>query len=144
MSRREDRSLPPPQRISRRQFTQTGAAAAASLAIVPRHVLGGQGDPAPSDTLTKPGIGVGGMGRAHLGYPGAVLRAVCDVDSRHLASALELAGPGVAGYADFREGLARPHIAVVHIATPPHWHALISVAAAEAGKAGWWEKPTTP
>ena len=83
------------------------------------------------------------MGRAHLGYPGAVLRAVCDVDSRHLASALELAGPGVAGYADFREVLARPDIDIVHIATPPHWHALISVAAAEAGKDVWCEKPMT-
>jgi len=132
-----------PRRISRRQFIRTGAAAAASLAIVPRHALGGQGYLAPSDTLTKAVIGVGGMGRAHLGYPGAVLRAVCDVDSRHLASALELAGPGVAGYADFREVLARPDIDIVHIATPPHWHALISVAAAEAGKDVWCEKPMT-
>src|SRR4030043_1753508 len=143
MSRREDRSMSHPRRISRRQFIRTGAAAAASLAIVPRHVLGGQGYLAPSDTLTKPGIGVGGMGRAHLGYPGAVLRAACDVDSRHLASALELAGPGVAGYRDFREVLARPDIDIVHIATPPHWHALISVAAVEAGKDVWCEKPLT-
>ena len=131
-----------PRRISRRDFIKTGAAAA-SLAIVPRRVLGGQGHIAPSDTLTKAVIGVGGMGLGHLGYPGSVLRAVCDVDSRHLARALEIAGPGVSGYADFREVLARPDIDIVHIATPPHWHALIAVAAAEAGKDIWCEKPMT-
>jgi predicted dehydrogenase len=132
-----------PQRISRRQFIRTGAAAAASLTIIPRHVLGGQGYLAPSDTLTKAVIGVGGMGQSHLAYPGSVLRAVCDVDRRHLATALEISGPGVAGYADFREVLERPDIDIVHIATPPHWHALISIAAAAAGKDIWCEKPMT-
>ncbi|TFG56221.1 MAG: Gfo/Idh/MocA family oxidoreductase [Candidatus Aminicenantes bacterium] len=130
-------------RLSRRQFIRTGAAAAASLAIVPRHVLGGPGYLAPSDTLTKAVIGVGGMGLGHLSYPGAVLRAVCDVDRGHLAAALEIAGPGVAGYADFRDVLERPDIDIVHIATPPHWHAPISIAAAAAGKDIWCEKPMT-
>ena len=129
--------------ISRRRFIKAGAAAAASLAIVPRRVLGGQGYLAPSDTLTRAVVGVGGMGLGHLGYPGAVVRAVCDVDGGHLARALEIAGPGVAGYRDFREVLARPDIDIVHIATPPHWHALISIAAAEAGKDVWCEKPMT-
>ncbi len=129
--------------ISRRQFIRTGAAAAVSLTIVPRRVLGGPGYLAPSDTLTKAVVGVGGMGRGHLGYEGSVLRAVCDVDRAHLASALEIAGPGVAGYTDFREVLARPDIDIVHIATPPHWHSLIAIAAAEAGKDVWCEKPMT-
>jgi len=132
-----------PRRVSRRRFIRTGAAAAAALTIVPRRVLGGPGFLAPSDTLTKAVIGVGGMGRGHLAYPGAVLRAVCDVDGGHLASALEAAGPGVDGYADFREVLARPDIDIVHIATPPHWHALIAIAAARAGKDIWCEKPLT-
>ncbi|MCX7016622.1 MAG: Gfo/Idh/MocA family oxidoreductase, partial [Candidatus Sumerlaeota bacterium] len=42
---------------------------------------------------------------------------------------------------DFREVLERPDIDVVHVPTPPHWHALISIAAAEAGKDIWCEKP---
>jgi myo-inositol 2-dehydrogenase/D-chiro-inositol 1-dehydrogenase len=130
-------------RISRRRFLRRGAVAAASLMIIPRRVLGGPGYLAPSDALTKAVIGVGGMGRVHLGYPGAVLRAVCDVDRKHLASALEIAGPGVEGATDFREILARPDIDIVHIATPPHWHGLISIAAAEAGKDIWCEKPMT-
>src|SRR5512137_2679104 len=105
MSCREDRPMSQPRSISRRRFLK-GAAAAASLAIVPRRVVGGQGYIAPSDTLTKAVIGVGGMGRGHMGYQGSVLRAVCDVDKGHLASALEIAGPGVSGYTDFREVLA--------------------------------------
>jgi myo-inositol 2-dehydrogenase/D-chiro-inositol 1-dehydrogenase len=135
--------MPTSRQISRRHFIRAGAAAAASVAIVPRHVLGGQGYLAPSDTLTKAVIGVGGMGRGHMGYQGSVLRAVCDVDRQHLGSALAIAGPGVSGYTDFREVLARPDIDIVHIATPPHWHGLIAIAAAEAGKDVWCEKPLT-
>jgi myo-inositol 2-dehydrogenase/D-chiro-inositol 1-dehydrogenase len=92
--------MPTSRQISRRHFIRAGAAAAASVAIVPRHVLGGQGYLAPSDTLTKAVIGVGGMGRGHMGYQGSVLRAVCDVDRQHLGSALAIAGPGVSGYTD--------------------------------------------
>ncbi len=129
--------------FSRRDFFSRTALAAAGLVIVPRHVLGGPGYTAPSDTLTKAVIGVGGMGQGHLSYPGSRLVAVCDVDAGHLKTALEMSGPGVRGYHDFREVLERPDIDIVHIATPPHWHALISIAAAEAGKDIWCEKPMT-
>ena len=130
-------------KLSRRKFLRNSVAAAAAFTIVPRRVLGGHGYTPPSDTLTKAVVGVGGMGRGHLSYPGSVLRAVCDVDAGHLRTALEIAGPGVRGYHDFREVLERPDIDIVHIATPPHWHALISVAAARAGKDVWCEKPMT-
>jgi predicted dehydrogenase len=130
-------------RLTRRQFIGRTLTAAAGISIVPRRVLGGQGYRPPSDTLTKAVIGVGGMGRAHLAYPGAVLLAVCDVDEKHLQIALELSGPGVRGYKDFREVFERPEIDIVHIATPPHWHALIAIAAADAGKDVWCEKPLT-
>jgi len=83
------------------------------------------------------------MGRGHLRYPGSRLLAVCDVDENHLKTALEIAGSGVKGYKDFREVLDRPDIDIVHIVTPPHWHALMSVAAAQAGKDIWCEKPMT-
>jgi myo-inositol 2-dehydrogenase/D-chiro-inositol 1-dehydrogenase len=135
--------MPKRHHLTRRRFIGSTLAAAAALTIVPRRVLGGQGYTPPSDTPTKAVIGVGGMGRAHLGYPGAVLLAVCDVDEEHLKTALELSGPGVKGYKDFREVLERPDIDIVHIATPPHWHALISIAAADSGKDVWCEKPMT-
>jgi myo-inositol 2-dehydrogenase/D-chiro-inositol 1-dehydrogenase len=132
-----------PRTITRRDFIKTAIAASAGLAIVPRHVLGGQGFTPPSDELTKAVIGVGGMGRGHLRYPGSRLLAVCDVDENHLKTALEIAGSGVKGYKDFREVLDRPDIDIVHIVTPPHWHALMSIAAAQAGKDIWCEKPMT-
>jgi myo-inositol 2-dehydrogenase/D-chiro-inositol 1-dehydrogenase len=131
------------QLITRRQFLKSSLAVTAVFSIVPRSVLGGQGYTPPSDELTKAVIGVGGMGRGHLRYPGSRLVAVCDVDANHLKRALEIAGPGVDGYKDFREVLEREDIDIVHIPTPPHWHALISVAAAEAGKDIWCEKPMT-
>jgi len=130
-------------KITRRDFVKKTVAAAAALTIVPRAVLGGPGFTAPSDELTNAVIGVGGMGRGHLRYEGARLLGVCDVDRHHLAQALEMAGPGVKGYTDFREVLERPDIDIVHIPTPPQWHALISIAAAEAGKDIWCEKPMT-
>jgi predicted dehydrogenase len=83
------------------------------------------------------------MGHWHLGDTGARLLAVCDVDERHLKNGLRAGGKGVAGSRDFREVLERKDIDIVHIATPPHWHALISIAAARAGKDIWCEKPMT-
>jgi len=129
--------------ISRRRFINSTVAALATVSIVPRRVLGGPGQRPPSDELTKAVIGVGGMGRGHLKYQDARLLAVCDVDEGHLQRALTMVDADVKGYHDFREVMARPDIDVVHIATPPHWHALMSIAAAEAGKDIWCEKPMT-
>lgn len=129
--------------VNRRNFLKLSLTSVAAFTIVPRHVLGGNGFLAPSDQLTKAVIGVGGMGRGHMKYEGARLLAVCDVDRNHLNRALSIAGNGVKGYSDFREVLVLPDIDIVHIATPPHWHALMSVAAAAAGKDIWCEKPMT-
>jgi predicted dehydrogenase len=46
-------------------------------------------------------------------------------------------------YSDFRRVLDRNDVDLVAIATPPHWHALISIAGAEAGKDVLCEKPMT-
>ncbi len=127
---------------NRRQFLQRTALATAGVMIVPRHVLGGTGYTPPSDQLTKAIIGVGGMGRGHVEYEGRLL-AVCDVDRDHLNDALAVVGKDVKGYADYREVLQRPDVDVVHIATPPHWHALMAIDAARAGKDIWCEKPMT-
>jgi predicted dehydrogenase len=127
---------------TRRTFLKT-ALAFGAFTIVPRHVLGGRGYTAPSDELTKAVIGIGGMGHWHLGSTGARLLAVCDVDEAHLQEGLKAGGTDVKGYKDFREVLERKDIDVVHIATPPHWHGLIAIAAARAGKDIWCEKPMT-
>lgn len=135
------------KRISRRDLLKQTAAAAAVFTIVPRHVLGGQGYTPPSEELTKAVIGVGGMGKGHLGLGPERLLAICDVDSEHIREALEICAASgkkdVQTYSDFREVLQRPDIDVVHIASPPHWHGLMYVAAAQAGKDIWGEKPMT-
>ncbi|MDP6355430.1 MAG: Gfo/Idh/MocA family oxidoreductase [Planctomycetota bacterium] len=128
------------EQTSRREFI-TKSAAAFSFTIVPRHVLGGPGHTPPSEKLTKAIIGVGGMGKNHFGYEGTKCVAVCDVDEGRLKAAVKRGGNGCRGYRDFRELLEQPDIDIVHIPTPPHWHALISIAAAEAGKDIWCEKP---
>ncbi len=129
--------------ITRRDFIRRAAGLGVGILLLPRRVLGGQGYVPPSEEITRAVIGVGGMGKAHLRYPGARTLAVCDVDADHLKQAVQVAGEGVAAYSDFREVLQRDDIDVVHVATPPHWHALISIAAVTAGKDVWCEKPLT-
>jgi predicted dehydrogenase len=117
----------------------------ATISIVPRHVLGGPGHTPPSEILTRAVIGTGGMGMGHVKEINTEckLLAVCDLDTKHLADAVKAGGPDVKGYKDFREVLARKDIDIVHIPTPPHWHAIISIEAAKAGKDIWCEKPMT-
>jgi myo-inositol 2-dehydrogenase / D-chiro-inositol 1-dehydrogenase len=129
--------------MDRRKFIRSGVVTAAAFSIVPAHVLAGNGYPAPSDELTKAIIGVGGMGQGHIKYPGSRLTAICDVDASHLKTALAQCPPGTKTYHDYRELLLDPDIDIVHIATPPHWHGIMSVDAAKAGKDVWCEKPMT-
>ena len=134
----------PTNRISRREFVR-GSMAAAAFTIVPRHVLGGAGQTPPSEIITHAVVGVGGMGNGHISYVQrdreAKLLAVCDVDAQRRDRAVKRGGKDCKGYGDFREVLDRGDIDVVHVPTPPHWHALISIAACEAGCDVWCEKP---
>ena len=136
-------------KTSRRTFLKT-VGGIGLFTIVPRRVLGGNGHIAPSDQLTKGIIGVGGMGRSGSHFTSdehCRLTAVCDVDKNHLNDAVKQAKENlkedVKSYHDFRDLINDPNVDVVHIATPPHWHALMAIAAAKAGKDIWCEKPMT-
>jgi len=135
------------RKITRRQLLGGALEAAAVFTIVPGHVLGGPGRRAPSDVITYGTIGTGGMGMGHVreNKQGAVpvQLAVCDVDERHLARAVKKAGSGCSPYKDWRHVIDRKDIDVVRCATPPHWHALVTIAAAKAGKDIFCEKPMT-
>ena len=130
------------QSNSRRKFLRSTAAIAAGVTIIPRQVLG-RGFIAPSDQLTKGIIGLGGMGRGHIGLGGTRVVALCDVDQTHLAAAAKMVGSGVKTMLDYHELIAMPEVDIVHIATPPHWHGIMSIEAAKAGKDIWCEKPMT-
>lgn len=134
---------------SRRTFLKT-LGAAGLFTIIPRHVLGGNGHIPPSDQLTRGIIGTGGIGRSSYHFNSdktCRLVALCDVDSNHLTSASNLAkerfGETVAQYHDFHDLINDTNVDIVHIATPPHWHGIMAVEAAKAGKDIWCEKPMT-
>ncbi|MDP4620388.1 MAG: Gfo/Idh/MocA family oxidoreductase [Sediminibacterium sp.] len=130
------------EKNTRRKFLKNTATIIAGFSIVPRHVLG-RGFIAPSDQLTKGIIGLGGMGRGHIGYAGTRVIAICDVDKNHLLSAEKLIGGGVKTFHNHQELIALPEVDIVHIATPPHWHGIMAVDVAKAGKDIWCEKPMT-
>ncbi len=147
--------------LSRRSFLRRAVAAAAAPVafpyIIPGSALGLDGAVAPSNRIVMASIGVGGQGsydtKALYSIPDVQYVGVCDVDRDHCASAAKdvtafyaSKSPdgkydGIRQYHDFREVLARDDIDAVMIATPDFWHAVISVAAAEAGKDIYCEKP---
>jgi hypothetical protein len=74
------------RKISRRIFMSGSAAAAASLTIVPRYVLGGSGNVPPSEKLNIAGIGVGGQGRGDIDNVSSEnIVDLCDVDWKQAA-----------------------------------------------------------
>ncbi|MGV3659351.1 MAG: Gfo/Idh/MocA family protein [Prosthecobacter sp.] len=141
---------------SRRQFAKISAASIAAPFILPSHVW--SAETAPSERLTLGFIGVGKMNSGHLnsflGRKEVQVVAVCDVDTNRRENAKKTveeryakdkdAGfKGCEAYADFRKLLERKDIDAVVIATPDHWHAFIAIAALNAGKDVYCEKPLT-
>ncbi len=131
---------------SRRDFLKASAAFGA-FNIIPAQVLWGA--TAPSNQLTRALIGFGSIAHSenHLPFKGSRLVGLCDPDQLHVQEGLSCAekqGWGqIKAYKDFLALLEDPDVDIVHICTPPHWHATMSVMAARAGKDIWCEKPMT-
>ncbi|MDD4016973.1 MAG: Gfo/Idh/MocA family oxidoreductase [Kiritimatiellae bacterium] len=132
--------------LHRRDFLKR-AGALAAFTIIPAHVL--RSETAPSNQLTRAILGFGNIAHSqnHLGNKATRLVALCDPDATHVQEGIlqaEKNGYGkIFACRDFREILARDDVDIVHICTPPHWHGLMSVMAAQAGKDIWCEKPMT-
>lgn len=141
--------------LSRRSFLKASAFAAAPF-ILPSHVW--SAEVAPNSRINLGFIGVGtqnrGLMNGFIRRPQVQVVAVCDVDTTRREDAKKKAEEyyakektggykGCAAYTDFRELLQRPDIDGVVIATPDHWHALIAIAAANAKKDIYCEKPLT-
>ncbi|MDO8542987.1 MAG: Gfo/Idh/MocA family oxidoreductase [Opitutaceae bacterium] len=125
-------------------------AAGAAPLFVPGHVLGANGQTAPSNKITVGVIGVGAQGTADmrnfLGLDDVRVTAICDVNQRAITRvrnriAEEYGGADVKVMRDFRELNADPSIDAVLMALPVHWHSVPSLDAILHGKHLFHEKP---
>jgi len=143
------------RKFSRRNFIKaSGAVSIAAPFILPSHIWAAETK--PNDRLALGFIGMGTQGRGlmsgFLDKKETQTLAVCDVDTTRREHAKKMVEDkyakrtdsdykGCAAYKDFRELIARKDIDAVVIATPDHWHALIAIATARAGKDIYCEKP---
>ena len=130
---------------SRRAFLGSSAVAAMGIGLAAK-AIGAEGPP-PSDTISMGFIGVGSMGGGDLGafaaHKDVRVSAICDVNVPRREAVVKRFEATAKGYHDFRKLLEQKDIDAVCIATPPHWHAIIAVHAAKAGKDFYVEKPMT-
>src|ERR1700743_575103 len=101
----------PANKLSRRKFLHNTSLAAASVLIVPRHVLG-RGFVAPSDRLVIASVGVGGKGAgdisAFFASGQSEIAYLCDVDDRSSANTRNKF-PKAAYYKDWRKLFEKEH-----------------------------------
>jgi predicted dehydrogenase len=98
-----------------------------------------------SEKLNIAGIGIGGMGAGNLAnLETENIVALCDVDPKNYAAKTIAKYPNAKVYTDYRKMLEQQKdIEAVLIATPDHTHAVIAMAALQAGKHVYLQKPLT-
>jgi predicted dehydrogenase len=136
--------------VGRRDFLRACTVITAAAGL-PSWVQARRADAAPMEpkATEKSGLGIalvgcGGMGSYDLSIAsefGQVV-ALCDVDTNRLAKLGEKY-PKAVRFKDFRELVASPLVHVVINGTPDHWHTLVNLAAIQAGKDVYSEKPLT-
>jgi predicted dehydrogenase len=103
----------------------------------------------PNEQIVMGCIGVGSQGLYRLNellkQEDVRIAAICDVDQRHIERAIGIVekakGYRPQGVGDFRRVLDMKDVDAVTVTTPDHWHAIPTVAAFEAGKDVFVEKP---
>ena len=139
-------------RISRRKFLKRSISATAgsclALSSYPGLLPSARG---ANDEIRIAVAGIRGRGGGHVnhfqGLNGVKVVALCDPDSNVLGDKVkqfkDKYGTSVTGYADVRKLLDRKDIDALVIATPNHWHSLMTVYACQAGKHVYVEKPVS-
>jgi predicted dehydrogenase len=125
---------------TRRRFLATSSALTLTAANYQR-VLGA------GERVRMGVIGYGLIGKRHVGTFGAMkdvnLVGLAEVHGGRRDEGLKAAGKGAVGYDDFRRLLDSKDIDAVVVATPDHWHAVMTMLACDAGKDVYVEKPLT-
>ncbi len=149
-----------PQQVSRRTFVRTAGAAAAATAAAtwaksPVYALQSPRVIGANDRIRIGHIGVGrhatGRGLHHLNLLKAQAQtlnvesiALSDIYDGYIAAARKVVPfTDAQVYRDYRKLIENKDVDVVWIATPEHWHAIMSIEAMEAGKDVFVEKPFT-
>jgi predicted dehydrogenase len=132
------------QGITRREFIGRSVAGAATAGLAfGAPAIGRAASPNERVTVGMVGVGIRGLEQME-----AVLNVkanvaiVCDLYDGHFRRANEIQA-NTATTRDYREVLDRKDIDAVCIATSDHWHAPIAIAAMQAGKDVYCEKPMT-
>jgi len=134
---------------TRRIFLKNAALTTAGIAVG-SSIAGVMAGCAPSDRINVGLIGCNGMGFADLSeflkHKQVECIALCDIDdsvlNKRAADVEKMRGKKPANlYKDWRKLIDNKDINLVIIGTPDHWHCLQMVAACEAGKDVYCEKP---
>ncbi len=140
--------------INRRQFLKHSLSATASSYLglslyKPRRAR------AANNEIRVAIVGIGGRGRGLIydfhKIEGVNVVALCDADKQRVDENLEkfkkenqnMDAKAIQGYVDFRKILDRKDVDVIAIASPNHWHSLMTVMACQAGKHVYSEKPVS-
>ena len=129
--------------FTRRDFLAASTAVASLLSV--ESARGFQAN----DTLNVACLGTGGRSQRILmtrlaQIPNTRIAAVCDVWDTNLKAGAKLAdAKAILEDTDFRRLLDRSDIDAVVIGAPDHWHVPMTIAACEAGKDVYVEKPLT-
>ena len=136
--------------MKRRQFIKTALAVGATLSVPSSRVLGANDDIRLGAIGMGSFVKIGGRGRRDVwdfhGIPGVRVVAISDCDTKNLGyveDQFKKRNEKVKAYVDFRDLLEDPGIDAVTIATPNHWHSLMTIMACQAGKDVFVQKPAS-
>jgi predicted dehydrogenase len=145
--------------IDRKEFIRESVVMSGGLLVTPAYVRNMISD-SPNERINVALIGIAGKrpsirgiingrGIVHINnyaeIPNVRISTLCDVDERLFPEKIKIIeekfGATPKTEFDFRKVLEDKEIDVISIATPDHWHALMTIWACQAGKDVYVEKP---
>ena len=139
------------ENIDRRSFIKKSGVATAAAFVSSPIINQASKKTGPNDTINVAVIGIRSRGkdlyRSLAKIPNVKITVLCDIDQRLLPEAVaeveKLTGFKPSTSTEYRKVLENKDIDVVTIATPNHWHALMTIWACQAGKDVYVEKPVS-